>query len=55
MSAPEVSALDRTEVAVPQEEGLPALGIVGDVGGQCRVPPRIPSEGADWSVGGGIE
>ena len=51
MPAPEVIALDRAEIAVPQEEGRAVLSVGGDVWRVARVPPRIPREGADGRIG----
>lgn len=55
VSAPEVVALDRAEVAVPQEEGRALLGVLGYVGGVARVPPGVPREGAYGRVRRGLE
>lgn len=46
MSAPQVIALNRTEVAIPEVEGHVVLGVRWDVGRVTRVPPGVPGEGA---------
>lgn len=47
VSTPQVAALHRAEIRVPQEEWSSILGVARYVGREARVPPWVPGEGAD--------